>query len=110
MTSIQQQKSAKIITNKITALFMGTTDLWTGKWFPWKKMTWETKKDTNYLNCSIAFVEGAKAFRTLYPKSINVVDYGSVQNYPDISYCPWRNRMPLARPLEQYFRRISFPR
>ena len=95
-----------LLTNKIVALFMGKMDLSTGKWFPFQKMTWEAKKDTNYLNCSISFIEGAKAFRRLYPKSENVISYGEVKNYPDLFSSPWRNRMPLSRPLELSSRNI----
>ena len=95
-----------LLTNKITALFMGETDLLTGKWFPWQKMTWEAKKGTNYINLKIEFLEGAKEFQKLYPKSENVVDYGRVMNYRDISYSPWRNRMPLSRPPKKIFREL----
>jgi len=85
---------------------MGETDSRTGKWFPFKKMTWEEKKGTNYINCSINFIEGAKEFRALYPKSENVITYGREMNYTDINCCPWRNRMPLSRPLEKSFRQF----
>lgn len=95
-----------LLTNKITALFMGETDLHTGLWFPWQKMTWEKKKGTNYINLKIEFLEGAKGFRELYPKSENVVDYGRVMNYRDISYCPWRNRMHFHRSMSESDRKF----
>ena len=93
-----------LLTNKIVALFMGHTDLTTGKWFPFRKMIWEHKEDNNYFNCSISFVEGAKAFRTLYPKSEKVIAYGEVRKDFDLYRCPWRNRMPLSRPSAEKYK------
>lgn len=84
---------------KITALFMGKTDKTTGSWFPIQKMTWTFNND-EYLDCTIAFINGAKKLEQLHPQKPNAVSFGSldrVVKYKDITSCPWSNRMPVNR-------------
>lgn len=102
MTSMKQE-STKQITNEITALFMGELDSKTGKWFPIKKMTWSKRRNQNYLNCSIKFIQGASNYQALYPERKNLFiprDITRVMKYQDVEDCAWSDRMPVARPLE----------
>jgi hypothetical protein len=87
MLSIQ-----KLETNKISALYMGQTDLITGQWFPIKKMTWDYI-DGEYVNCITAYTNGAKILRDMYPHNPHLVGFGSL----DRIRCSFANRMPLSR-------------
>ncbi|MCC0175823.1 hypothetical protein I4641_02355 [Waterburya agarophytonicola K14] len=104
MTSIQQPKSLKAVSNQITSLFMAELDSRTGLWFPIKKMTWKEKQNNNYLDCSIHFIKGAQIYQSLYPERKNLFvpkDLSRTMKYKDILKSAWRNRMPVARPLEE---------
>lgn len=83
---------------------MGEVDFDTGIWFPIKKMTWSEKKERNYLNCKIGFVEGAKQYQRLHPELKNLFmprDINKVMQFRDVLSCSWRNRMPVSRPVEE---------
>ena len=104
MILIQKQKLTKPISNQVISLFMGEVDSKTGIWFPIKKMIWKEKQGNSYLDCSIHFIKGAQIYQSLYPERKNLFvpkDLKRIMKYEDILSCPWRNRMPVARPLEK---------
>lgn len=93
----------KHVNNEITALFMGQLDRKTGKWFPIKKMNWKKKRNNNYLDCSIRFIQGAEDYQAYFPqkKLFFIKDITKIMKYPDVVDSIWSNRMPVARPLEE---------
>lgn len=85
--------------NRITAMFMGRTDMMTGLWFPVQKMTW-TRQNYEYVDCTTVFTQGAKKLEELHPDKPNIVTVGSLEQiflYRDIYSCGWSNRLPVNR-------------
>lgn len=89
----------KTLADRITAMFMGRTDMTTGLWFPVQKMTW-TRQNYEYVNCTTVFTKGAKKLEELHPEIPNLVTFGSLEQvfqYKDIYSCGWSNRLPVNR-------------
>lgn len=86
-------------TNRITAMFMGRTDLTTGLWFPIQKMTWK-RQNHEYVDCVTVYTKGALKLEELHPEIPNLVTFGNLSQvfkYRDIYSCSWSNRLPVNR-------------
>ena len=80
--------------NKITALFMGTTNIKTRLWVPFQKMTW-TYCNGRYIDCKLVPTKGVEKHNpSIFPDK-------PPQTWvsPNFFYSRWSQRMPVSRPL-----------
>lgn len=92
----------KVRTPKITALFMGQTDLKTGLWFPIKKMTWKYLEG-KYVDCVTRFTVGAQKLQSMYPDDPYLITFGTLEQIrqdKDIQHSQFAKRMPVNHPVK----------